>query len=117
MTLVLTALLGSIGFACHLKGHLMSISPSGLRSRHLRLGLPAFGLSLLAVDAEHPVGQLGHLLQVRVQRRCAEQDGGPYKGLLFLGVMYPPIRDCGGLLQDGHEHEAVRMKNSILIYS
>jgi len=31
---------------------------------HIRLGLPAFGRSLLTVDAEHPVGQLGQLLQV-----------------------------------------------------
>ena len=31
--------------------------------------------------------------------------------------MYPPIRDYGGLLQDGHEHEAVKMENLVPIYS
>lgn len=50
---------------------------------------------------------------------CVWQDGRLHRGLLFLGagVIYPTIRNCGGLLQDGHEQVAVRMKNSILIYS
>ena len=66
-----------------------------------------------------PIGQLGHLLKARVQRLCVWKDGRLHRGLLFLGagVIYPTIRNCGGLLQDGHEQVAVRMKNSILIYS
>jgi len=47
-----------------LQGHHVICLLRSLGSRHLRLGLPAFGRSLLNVDAEPPVGQLSHLLQV-----------------------------------------------------
>jgi hypothetical protein len=53
-----------------LQGHHVICLLRSLGSRHLRLGLPAFGRSLLNVDAEPPVGQLGHLLQVGVWRLC-----------------------------------------------
>ena len=60
--------------------------PAGLLSRksgHPRLGLtPALCPSRLIVDAEHPIGQLGHLLQVGVQGRGVEQDRGLPRGLL-----------------------------------
>jgi len=85
-----------------------------------RLGLPAFGRSLLAVDAEHLVGQLGQLLQVRVQRLRVEQDRGLPGGLLEgLGqvlhhlsgilvkerVVLDDQEAVVVLLQDGHELE------------
>jgi len=66
-----------------------------LGSRHLRLGLP--GCGLLAIDTEHPVSQLGHLLQVGVQSRRIEQDGGLPGGLLQ------------GLSYVFHDQEAVRV--------
>jgi hypothetical protein len=36
---------------------------------------------VVSADAEHPVGQLGNLCPVRVQRRRIEQDGGLPGGL------------------------------------
>jgi len=59
----------------------MSMPPKWPAPRHLRLGLPAFGWSLLVVDAEHPVCELGQLLQVRIQRRRVEQNGSLPGGL------------------------------------
>ena len=92
-----------------------------LRPRHPRLGLPpAFCPSRLAVDAEHPVGQLSHLLQVGIQRRRVEKDrrlpGGLLQGLgqvvhhLFgtfveQRVVLDDQEAVVVLLQDGHELE------------
>jgi hypothetical protein len=91
-----------------------------LVSRHLRLGLPAFGRSLLTLDAEHPIGQLHHLLQVRVQSGHVEQNGrlpgGLLEGLGQVAHHLPGILVKEGvvlhdqeavvvLLQDGHELE------------
>jgi hypothetical protein len=50
--------------------------------------------SLSFVDAEHPVGQIGHLLQVRVQRRRIEQR-----------IVLHDQEAVVVLLQDGHELE------------
>lgn len=40
-------------------------------------------LCLLTVDLEHPIGQLGNLLQVWVQRRRVEQDGHHLIGIIL----------------------------------
>ena len=48
-----------------------------LRHPHLGFG-PAPGRGRLIVDAEHPVGQPGHLLQVGVQGRGVEQGVVPW---------------------------------------
>lgn len=74
----------------------------------------------LTIDAENPVGQLGHLLQVRVQLRRVEQDGSLPGGLLeglgqvldhLSGIFVEQrvvLHDQEAvvvLLQDGHELE------------
>lgn len=56
--------LGSIALRS-LYGHLMSRPPESSALPASGLGLPAFGRSLLVVDAKHPVGQLGQLMRVR----------------------------------------------------
>ncbi len=43
------------------------------------------------VEAEHPVGQLGHLLKVRVQRRRIEQNGRLRGCLLQAWATYSTI--------------------------
>ena len=71
-------------------------------------------------DSEHPVGQLGQLLQVRVQSRRVEQDGGlpgglpeglgqvlhHFSGILVeQGIMLHDQEAVVVLLKDGHELE------------
>ena len=50
---------------------------------------------------------------------CVWQDGRLHRGLLFhgAGVIYPTIRNCGGLLQDGHEQEADENNNRLDCWS
>ncbi len=81
-----------------------------LLSGRPRLSLPpALRPSRLIVDAEHPVGQLGHLLQVGVQGRGVEQDRGLPGGLLEgLGQVAHHL--LGVLVEQGvvlHDEEAV----------
>ena len=83
---------------------------STLLSRRPRLSLPpTLRPSRLIVDVEHPVGQLGHLLQVGVQRRGRR--AGPWlPGGLLEGLGHVAHHLPGVLVEQGamlHDEEVV----------
>jgi hypothetical protein len=62
-----------------LQGHHvnMPLAFSGIRASSASAFLPLGGRSLVAADAEPPVGKLGHLLKARVQRLCVWRKVAP----------------------------------------